>query len=111
MLASEEMLMLYTLDKLVELLMLWVHCRLHGSSFSLNHGHDIEKLPCAVGSATAGGEYFFLLTFFLLPLYSGDEVWKGIWNRTQLLVLNFCVQGLHNVIISHDKARSNHWCQ
>ena len=39
----------------------------------------------------------------LLPLYSGGEVWEGIWNKTHLLILNFCLERLHHVTISHDK--------
>ena len=49
---------------------------------------------------------------FLLPIpYSGIEVWEGILNQTYLTVLNFCLERLHQVTISHDKVRSNRWCQ
>ena len=56
---------------------------------------------------------FNLITIFLLPLYSGSEVWEAIWNQTDLvvLVLNFCLERLHNVSLSNDKVRSNHGCQ
>ena len=47
---------------------------------------------------------------FLMRLYSGGEVWEGIWNHTHLVVLNFYLERLHHVTISHDKARSNRWC-
>ena len=49
--------------------------------------------------------------FILLALYSGGEEWEGIWNQTQSVVLNFCLERLHHVTISHDKARWNRWCQ
>ena len=52
-----------------------------------------------------------VLLFFLLPLYFGSKVWEGIWNQTYLEVLNFYLGSLHRVTISHDKARSNRWCQ
>ena len=45
--------------------------------------------------------------FFILPLYSGSEVWEGIWNQTHLVTLNFRLERLHRVTISHHKARSN----
>ena len=45
------------------------------------------------------GEFFF--KYFLLPLYSGEEVWEGIWNQTYLVVLNFCLKRLHHVTIPH----------
>ena len=44
--------------------------------------------------------------FFSLSLYSGDEVWEGIWNQTHLMVLNFCLERLYHVTIPHDMARS-----
>ena len=47
----------------------------------------------------------------LLQLYSGDEVWEGIWNQIHLVVLNYCLERLYHFIMSHDKARSNRWCQ
>ena len=31
--------------------------------------------------------------------------------QTHCVVLNLCLELLHDVIISHDKARSNRWCQ
>ena len=40
---------------------------------------------------------------FLLPPYSGGEVWQGIWNQTHLVVLNFCLERLHHVTIYHNK--------
>ena len=49
--------------------------------------------------------------YFLLPQYSISEVWEGIWNQTHLEVLNFCLERLHHVTISHDNARWNRWCQ
>ena len=48
---------------------------------------------------------------FLLPLYFGGEISEGKWNQTHLMVLNFCLEILHHVTMSHDKARSNCWCQ
>ena len=51
------------------------------------------------------------LLFFLLPLYSGDEMWEGIWNQTHMVILNFCLKRVHHVTISHDKTCSNRWCQ
>ena len=36
-------------------------------------------------------KFFTSQFFFSLPLYSGDEVWEGIWNQTHLAVLNFCL--------------------
>ena len=48
---------------------------------------------------------------FLLPLYPGSEVWDCIWNQTHLVVWNFCLERLHCVTISLDKARSKRWCQ
>jgi len=35
------------------------------------------------------------------PLYSGSEVWEGIWNQTHFVVLNFGIERLHYVTISH----------
>ena len=32
--------------------------------------------------------------YFSLPLYSGGEVWEGIWNQTHLMVLNFCLESV-----------------
>ena len=29
---------------------------------------------------------------FFLPIYSGSEVWEGIWIHTHLVVLNFCLE-------------------
>ena len=52
-----------------------------------------------------------VLLFFLLPLFFGSEVWECIWNQTHSVVLNFYLGTLHRVTISHDKARSNRWCQ
>ena len=46
-----------------------------------------------------------------VSLYSGGEVWKGIWNQTHLVVLNFCLERSHHVTTSNDKARSNRWRQ
>ena len=46
-----------------------------------------------------------------MPLYSGGKVWEGIWNQTHFVVLNFCLERLQHVTISHDKARSIRWCQ
>ena len=51
------------------------------------------------------------MIIFLLPLYSGGEVWERIWNQTNLVLLNLCLKRLHHVTISHDKARSNCWFQ
>ena len=51
------------------------------------------------------------LYIFLLLLYSGGEMWKSMWNQTHLVVLNFCLERLHRVTISHDKSRSNRSCQ
>ena len=51
------------------------------------------------------------LAVFLLPLYTGREVWEGIWNQSHLVVLNFCVKRLHRITIRHDKARSDSSCQ
>ena len=50
-------------------------------------------------------------SFFLLSLYSGGEVWKGIWNPTHLVVLNFSLLRLQHGTVSHDKVRSNRRCQ
>ena len=51
-------------------------------------------------------------TYFLsLSLYSGTEAWEGIWNQTHLVVLNFCLDRLHHVTISHDKVHSNRRCE
>ena len=36
-------------------------------------------------------------SFFLLPLYSGGEMWEGIWNQTHLEVLHFGLKRLHHV--------------
>ena len=54
--------------------------------------------------------FLTLYIFFLLLLYSGDEMWECIWNQTHLVVLNLCFERLHHVTIPHDMARSNHWC-
>ena len=49
--------------------------------------------------------------YFYCPLYSGDEIWEGIWNQIYLVVLYFYLERLHHVTISHDKARWNRCCQ
>ena len=46
-----------------------------------------------------------------LFLYFGGEVWEGIWNKTHWVVLNFWLERLHHVTISHDKALLNRLCQ
>ena len=38
-------------------------------------------------------------------------VWDGIWSQNPVAVLVLCHEGLHHAVISHDKARSNRWCQ
>ena len=52
-----------------------------------------------------------IIPVFLFPLYSGSELWEGIWNQTHLVVLNFCLDRLYHDTIFHDNARSNRWCQ
>ena len=42
-----------------------------------------------------------MYSFFLLPLYSGDEVWEGIWNQIHLVVMDFGLERLHHVTIWH----------
>ena len=43
----------------------------------------------------------YIFSFFL-SLYSGREVWEGIWNQTHQVVLNFC---LERSIVPNNKVR------
>ena len=54
--------------------------------------------------------FFLVLVAFILCWW---DVGEGIWNPIHLVVFNFCPERLHHVdvTISHDKARSNRWCQ
>ena len=52
------------------------------------------------GGSTPGPGCFGTQTqtfFLLLPLHSRDEVLKGVWNQTHLVVLNFCLERLHSL--------------
>ena len=45
-------------------------------------------------------QYYFSnndILFFLSLLYSGGEVWEGIWNQSHLVVLHFCLERSHHV--------------
>ena len=46
------------------------------------------------------------------PILWWWSVWGGgIWKKTHLVVLNFCIERLYYVTKSHNKACSNHWWQ
>ena len=48
------------------------------------------------------------MLYLKLDYFSSDSIPP---NQTHLVVLNFCFERLHHVTLSHDKARSNRWCQ
>ena len=45
-------------------------------------------------------KFFTSQFFFSLPLYSGDEVWDGIWNQTHLAVLNLSREIISRLIFT-----------
>ena len=49
---------------------------------------DLKILFC-MNKSKIGREIDILCVYIFLPLYSGGEVWEGIWNQTYFSVIEF----------------------